>query len=544
MSNVIKKPLSLVLALMILLGVGAGFPVISVTASASAAISSVNRTFEQYVAAHLEDFRTSIDVTPYMSQFGSVRSTNPTRALQEADALMDIISDAFMEVLMNNAQLFHVRASYEIGCSYYTLGNTVSDFSFFITGFTYTMTRSRYTTAKREFDRAAINALAYARNAESDFEKALLLHDFLVLNVVYDKDNLNSVLRTGEPSNPLAHTAYGALVSGLAVCDGYARAYMHLLRQVGIENRYAEGRMSGSAHIWNVINIDGSWYHVDVTANDPLLNNDFDMYGIINRRFFLVSDTELRRIGEHTNISSPVRATSTIYDRSAWFRNINSAIVKLGDFYYWIHANSPNPGTQNNQIRRRNVNTGATTTLHRFESVWYTTPTTARTLGFSNTSYSSLATYNGLLYFNTSTNLQSFDPATGSASVVFTPANLGGSGTRYIYGMTMSGRTITYTIKSRAAENDSFMTRNVPIATATAITLNITTRTLAPGSTVTLRTTLTPATSNDFIHWVSSDPSVATVNANGRVTAVSRGTATITAHSDSGRSASARITVR
>jgi len=520
MSIKLRKPLSLLIIITIIIGTAAGM---NVTA---AAIDARNMTFEEFVVAHLDARSATIDVSHYWGNSGLTSTAE--------------VSHQFIQVLMNNPQLFHINAE-TIEVTRTSAGVTT------ITGWGFHMTRNQQTTAKRDFDRAVTRALTYARNAETDFEKALLLHDYLVLNVAYDKDNLDSFIRTGKPSNPHAHNAYGALVEGLAVCDGYARAYHYLLRQVGVESRYAEGLLNGTDHIWNVVNIDGSWFHVDVTANDPLLNNNFDRHGFVSHKFFLLSQAALLRHGDHkidTARTTPPRANSTTYDR-AFFRDVTSAIIKLGDFYYWFQFSDARTGTENVQLRRRNIDTGRNSTVLRFESIWYLDGTEGQSSRrFDLKAYSSLAAYNGILYYNTAKELRSYNPETREDKRVFAPSNMGGAGNRFIYGMTMNGRRISYSVQTTAAAATNLQNRNVPAATATSIALNSTSRTMDAGAAFTLRATLTPGDSADFIHWVSSDPSIATVSAGGRVTAVSSGRVTITAHSDSGRRRNATITVR
>jgi len=67
------------------------------------------------------------------------------------------------------------------------------------------------------------------------------------------------------------------------------------------------------------------------------------------------------------------------------------------------------------------------------------------------------------------------------------------------------------------------------------------TRSMAAGDTLNLRATVAPADADQTINWSSNNRNVATVNANGRVTAVGTGTATITARSACGTH---RATVR
>ena len=80
----------------------------------------------------------------------------------------------------------------------------------------------------------------------------------------------------------------------------------------------------------------------------------------------------------------------------------------------------------------------------------------------------------------------------------------------------------------------------------TVITLDKTALTLAEGQTATLSPTVSPSSANDkSLAWSSSNTGVATVDQNGQVTAVSKGSATIkaTAKDGSGKSASCSVTV-
>ena len=107
-------------------------------------------------------------------------------------------------------------------------------------------------------------------NADSDYEKALYLHDALARHTEYvftDNDQ----------------TAYGALVEGQAVCAGYARAYQLLLEAAGIQAWIVEGNSvdpgSGSVvpHAWNLMWLDDDCYYTDVTWDDQddLLFHEF-----------------------------------------------------------------------------------------------------------------------------------------------------------------------------------------------------------------------------------------------------------------------------
>lgn len=64
-------------------------------------------------------------------------------------------------------------------------------------------------------------------------------------------------------------TAYDALVgSGEVDSEGYAMAVKLLCNSVGAESYVVEGRLNGEKHFWNIVNIRGCYYHVDVYEND------------------------------------------------------------------------------------------------------------------------------------------------------------------------------------------------------------------------------------------------------------------------------------
>ena len=89
-----------------------------------------------------------------------------------------------------------------------------------------------------------------------------MLHDRLAAQVMYD----------GSAAN--AHDAYGALVDGKAVCEGYAKAFQYLLQKAGMQSFLITGSstnpVSGTAegHAWNVVRVAGEYYHVDTVWDD------------------------------------------------------------------------------------------------------------------------------------------------------------------------------------------------------------------------------------------------------------------------------------
>ncbi|MBP1572449.1 MAG: hypothetical protein J6A55_01440 [Oscillospiraceae bacterium] len=102
----------------------------------------------------------------------------------------------------------------------------------------------------------------------TDFEKVLYFYDYLALNCEYTL------------SSPNAHSAYGCLVDKKAVCEGYAKAFLLLCSEAGIESMLVTGEAKGAngiePHMWNLTKIDGVWTHVDVTWGDS--GKDYPSY--------------------------------------------------------------------------------------------------------------------------------------------------------------------------------------------------------------------------------------------------------------------------
>ena len=93
-----------------------------------------------------------------------------------------------------------------------------------------------------------------ARTA-NEYELALALHDWLIDHTTYDDS-----LMYCHPE--------GALARGLSICDSYQLAYAMLLNRAGIENDRVEALVSGGGHTWNLVKLDGNWYHIDPTWDD------------------------------------------------------------------------------------------------------------------------------------------------------------------------------------------------------------------------------------------------------------------------------------
>ncbi len=151
-----------------------------------------------------------------------------------------------------------------------------------------------YSCAKEEYetDKAAVEQKVRDILAQTppggDYERELYLHDYLTEHCRYDEED------TGRNNDNPA----GALLDGRAICSGYAKAYQLLLDAAGIENTTLTGKTSEDegepvAHIWNAVKIDDKWYYVDVTWDDPLVENKQNEELFRSHNYFNVTDQML-----------------------------------------------------------------------------------------------------------------------------------------------------------------------------------------------------------------------------------------------------------
>ena len=123
----------------------------------------------------------------------------------------------------------------------------------------------------------ADNIISQIPEGADDYEKLKFIHDWLVLNVEKDTES------------PLSSTVYGTLVKKKALCEGYAKSFSYMCNRLGIENIIVTG-YTDVPHMWNMVRLDGDWYHVDVTWDDVSIN----LENFISYQFFLADDQTVR----------------------------------------------------------------------------------------------------------------------------------------------------------------------------------------------------------------------------------------------------------
>ena len=116
------------------------------------------------------------------------------------------------------------------------------------------------------------------------------VHDYIINHAKYDSKRSNQNI-----INYKSDTAYGPLFEGYALCGGYTDLMQLFLERMGLKNF----KISSAKHIWNAVEIDNHWYHIDLTWDDPVVSDGKDY---LEYSYFLINTKKLLEIGkaEHT----------------------------------------------------------------------------------------------------------------------------------------------------------------------------------------------------------------------------------------------------
>ncbi len=357
------------------------------------------------------DFSTIHDYL--LEQLGSCATSISLSSYQiprdQAQALVNYIGNEIPEA-------FHVNYAFSVRSS----GGYLYD----LTNITYRCTPAEYAAKMVQFRQNAAWLLRdLSAPALTDVEKALLIHDRLVTWTFYGFCGSEA---TGSP----CYTVEGPLLMHEGVCSGYARLYGYLLKQVGIESQYVES--DSLNHAWNMVKINGDWYHVDTTWDDGGWS---DVAGRVFHENFLRSTNGIRDTG-HTADDFITVPVSTAYDSAYWQDSI-AEFVWFQSALYYIDS-------MTGKLYQRNG--GAAQAVLSLSGSWggWAILKKAESLNDERiTSFYCLSANSRHLYYSTQNRVLQFDPSDLSSAAVYAPTLDSGS---LIYGSHIKDWTLTVQI--------------------------------------------------------------------------------------------------
>ena len=109
-------------------------------------------------------------------------------------------------------------------------------------------------------------------------DKILKIHDYIIDTTYYDQDD-------GQNSG----NAYGTLVEGKSKCAGYADAMAIALSRLGVKNF----KVASEKHVWNAVYVNDEWNQIDLTWDDPIVQDGATITDTIRHKFYMINTDTL-----------------------------------------------------------------------------------------------------------------------------------------------------------------------------------------------------------------------------------------------------------
>lgn len=250
-----KKIISAFLALAMAFTFAAGIPVskavpdIAVTAYAAES-KSLEKQMLPYHYSKLSDTGKAVYLQLRKAALNHEKSFTYKKALDQD--LVSLISDI---IFYEDSLAFNVK-----GVSYVVYqGQNKTEFDL-----SYSFNQESADKMMKKMDAVAEKVISKFDEDTSTYNKILYIHDYIVGHTVYD-ESLNS-----------AHSAYGSMIVGKSVCEGYARAFGYICAKAGIKTVNVVGRATADDghtenHMWNRVYLKKQWYDIDLTWDDPVM---------------------------------------------------------------------------------------------------------------------------------------------------------------------------------------------------------------------------------------------------------------------------------
>ena len=226
----------------------------------------------------------------YAALYNGSQTINMSVSVYSSD-----IANIVYSVYYDHPELFWVDSS----LSYYMNGSGI------VTSLTvnFNGTASDLKSSQQLFEGTIAPLIKLASSLPEDVQKVKLVHDYLTNTIQYV---------SGSAYN---QSAYSAIVNGKTVCAGYAHAFQYCMQKLGIPAAYIVG-YAGENHAWNLLRLDGEYYSMDVTWDDPLGNPATTYY----YDYFNVTDSYLSKDHTRDAISAKLPAAyGTRYSYASYF---------------------------------------------------------------------------------------------------------------------------------------------------------------------------------------------------------------------------------
>lgn len=213
-----------------------------------------------------------------------------------AEKLQEYYQAAIETYLYDNPEIFYLNpkkmyiniqtTKSKFKTTYEVFLNSSKEESYLADGYT---TKEEIEVAEQQIKEVRDEVIA-SIEGKSEYEKIRTIHDYLVDQISYDQSVSKSNI----------YDIYGALVRKECVCEGYAKSLKYLLDEAKIENVIVIGEGTNTdgqreSHAWNYVKLEGMWYAIDVTWDDPIIRGSGNLSRKSKYKYFLLGSNEINK---------------------------------------------------------------------------------------------------------------------------------------------------------------------------------------------------------------------------------------------------------
>lgn len=304
----------------------------------------------------------------------------------------------FTETVNYYPELFHI--SNTIG--YSSVGNYVYKIIPI-----YVLTAEEYEAKMKTYNERLDYIASGAAPLKTDLEKILYIHNYLVANFEYD-------------TSYKIYDVYNFLTTGTGVCQAYTQTFNALMHRLGIECTSAIN--IPESHTWNIVSLDGEFYHIDCTHDDPLGQSA----GSVRYDLFMLSDSSVTSYKSHTSWYTAMYdaiCDSSKYESGWVWNSSSSGIVNSGNKWYYIAAKD-----KQNSVLMSTEDFISGTAVDSFNSTYYEHGSTS---SYYYGYYGGITAAGTTLYYSSPSDIRFYDTVTKETGTLGIDSEVSISSCRY-----------------------------------------------------------------------------------------------------------------
>lgn len=314
----------------------------------------------------------------------------------------DEFEDIFAAVMLNEPKLHYVDCT-QVSLSYKTTDH-IRKFKPI-----YHCNYFELEERNKKIEKFSKSVMSGVKSRWSDEEKILYIHDVLASHITYYKGD--DVI--------YGRNIYDAFADKSSVCVGYALGFQYFMDKLGIPCV----NVTSPDHIWNMVCVDGQWYHVDVTWDDSA---EVTKNTVFHNVLLQSEESMMEAESGHGRADRVMEADDSFFANAFWTES-SSVIRYLNGYWYYTNVEG---------LNSYSFETGESKLLYAIDDVWYSGKNNVWKISFSKTAVNGKS-----VYFNSADTIYRYDTSKKKVYKVYSPKL---SGDEQIFDIYISGSKLIF----------------------------------------------------------------------------------------------------